>query len=422
MSGRSLSEKSTPAPALAVSTRATRSSSSLRGESVGRYLLHPHPRPACPPLLTQVCRPRSADDCSMSPTQKRSVAKKPRGRADSAPRSPPSITAMDSVVIQPLPTVFSPSVPTACSTQAATAGRTPLRSAKKLGSTPRSVKKFSDSKDAVEVQIEEFFPPSGAAELLAMMQDMKRAWNQRMICATTLCQILISGSLPFQQCIEILALLPPLFEKQVADLRSIIVKEIFRISYVLCEHFGVHASVMVTQWLPTIFKFTYITVKVMSDSAAEASQRCCLSQNASVVLPLLSAAARDSHAPLKARVGSCLVALLSRATSHPGCITASFAPVVADTCVLLVEDASPDVRPQGRSALASYLSRWPDHAAEVISRLSPAGQRSFVREAPSSLAIENAAIPTVAKTSARPSLQDLRRQALGQRNVIGEMA
>ncbi len=68
MSGRSLSEKSTPAPALAVSTRATRSSSSLRGESVGRYLLHPHPQPAClhcslkfagpAAPMTAACRPR----------------------------------------------------------------------------------------------------------------------------------------------------------------------------------------------------------------------------------------------------------------------------------------------------------------------------------------------------------------------------
>jgi hypothetical protein len=358
----------------------------------------------------------------MSPTQKRSAAKKPRGRADSAPRSPNSVTALNSVVAQTLPTVFSPSIPAVCSPQAVAAGRTPLRSAKKLASTPRSVKKSAENQDSSEIPTVEFQPPSGSTDLLAMMQDMKRAWNQRMACATTLCQLLISGSVPFQHCIEILAVLPPIFEKQVADLRSIIVKEIFRISYVLCEHFGHHANSMVTQWLPTIFKFTYITVKVMSDSAAEASQRCCLSQSASVVLPLLSAASRDSHAPLKARVGSCLVALLSRPSSHPGCVTSPLAPAIADICVTLVEDASPDVRPQGRMALAAYLSRWPDHAAEVISRLSPAGQRSFVREAPSSLGIENAAIPTVVKTSARPSLQALRRQALGQRNVNGESA
>jgi hypothetical protein len=205
-------------------------------------------------------------------------------------------------------------------------------------------------------------------------------------------------------------------------LRSIIVKEIFRISYVLCEHFGDHAAAMVTQWLPTIFKFTYITVKVMSDSAAEASQRCCLSQSASVVLPLLAAASRDSHAPLKARVGSCLIALLSRASTHSGCVSPSFAPVISDICITLVEDASPDVRPQGRSALAAYLSRWPDHAAEVMSRLSPAGQRSFAREAPSSLVIENASIPAISKTTARPSLQALRRQVLGQRNANGPSA
>jgi len=357
----------------------------------------------------------------MSPTQKRSAAKKPRGRAGSAPRSPPSMPAIDSIITQPLPTLFSPSVTASCSAQAVTLARTPLRAAKKV-STPRSVKKSADSKDAADVQTEEFYPPSGAAELVAMMQDMKRQWNQRMICATTLCQLLISGSLPLQQCIEILALLPPIFEKQVADLRSIIVKEIFRISYVLCEHFGDHAATMVTQWLPTVFKFTYITVKVMSDSATEASQRCCLSQHACVVLPLLSAASRDVHAPLKARVASCLLALLSRSTSHPGGVSSSFAAVVADMCVLLVEDASPDVRPQGRLALAAYLSRWPDHAAEVISRLSPAAQRSFVREAPSSIAIENSAIPSVTKASARPSLQALRRQALGQRNAIGDMA
>ena len=105
-----------------------------------------------------------------------------------------------------------------------------------------------------------------------------------------------------------------------------------------------------------------------------------------------------------------------------GRVSSSLSPVVADMCVILVEDASPEVRPQGRLALAAYLSRWPDHAAEVISRLSPAGQRSFVREAPSSLAIENAAIPAVTKISTRPSLQALRRQALGQRNVNGESA
>lgn len=243
-----------------------------------------------------------------------------------------------------------------------------------------------------------------------------------MICATALCQILISGNLPLQQCVEILALLPPIFEKQVADLRSIIVKEIFRVSYVLCEHFGDHAAAMVTQWLPTIFKFTYITVKVMSDSAAEASQRCCLSQSALVVLPLLAAASKDSHAPLKARVGSCMVALLSRDNTHPGCVNISSAPIIADVCVTLVEDASPEVRPQGRLALAAYLSKWPEHTAQVFSRLSPAGQRSFAREASPSLAIENVATPAITKISARPSLQALRRQVLGQRNVSGESA
>jgi hypothetical protein len=352
----------------------------------------------------------------MSPTQKRSAAKKPRARADSAPRSPHSAATVESVVVQTLPTVFSPSV-SATSPQTSSAGRTPLRSAKKLVSTPRSVKKCAEYPDAAETHIVDFRPPCDASELLALMQDLKRAWNQRMACATTLCQLLISGSVPFQHCIEILSLLPSVFEKQVADLRSIIVKEIFRISFVLCEHFGDHAAVMVTQWLPTIFKFTYITVKVMSDSAAEAAQRCCLSQSASVVLPLLSAASRDIHPPLKARVGSCLLALLSRPSSHPGCVNSSLTPVVADICVVLVEDASHEVRPQGRLALAAYLSRWPDHAAQVISRLSPAGQRSFVREAPSSLTIENVAIPTATKISGRPSLQDLRRQALGQRNV-----
>jgi hypothetical protein len=373
-------------------------------------------------IRSHVCRPRSADDCSMSPTQKRSAAKKPRARADSAPRSPHSVTSMENVVLHTLPTVFSPAGPAACSPQAVSGGRTPFRSTKKLVSTPRSVKKSGDTQDASEAQTVQFHPPSDAAELLAMMQDLKRAWNQRMVCATTLCQLLISGSLPLQHCIGILALLPSIFEKQVADLRSIIVKEIFRISFVLCEHFGDHAAGMVTQWLPTIFKFTYITVKVMSDSAAEAAQRCCLSQSASVVLPLLSSASRDTHPALKARVGSCLVALLSRSSSHHGCVSSSLAPVVADICIVLVEDASHEVRPQGRLALAAYLSRWPDHAAEVISRLSPAGQRSFVREAPSSLAIENAAIPTVTKISTRPSLQALRRQALGQRNVNGEPA
>jgi hypothetical protein len=284
------------------------------------------------------------------------------------------------------------------------------------------VKKSMDNEDSAGICNAEFNPPSGVPELLAMMHDMKRPWNQRMVCATTLCQTLISGSLPLHQCIDVLALLPPIFEKQVADLRSIIVKEIFRISYVLCEHFGDHASVLVTKWLPTIFKFTYITVKVMSDSAAEASQRCCSSQSASVVLPLLYAASRDSHALLKARVGSCLVSLLSRASSHPGGVSASCAHIVADICVTLVEDASAEVRPQGRLALAAYLSKFPDHAAAILSRLSPSGQRSFVREAPSSLAIENAAIPVTTKASARPSLQALRRQAFSQRNVNEEPA
>jgi hypothetical protein len=421
MSSRSLSEKSNPTQALTTSTRATRSSSSLRGESVGRFGIYSCIITMLALHCSQFCRPRSADDCSMSPTQKRSAAKKARGRADSAPRSPPSINALDSFVAPTLPTVFSPNITTVCSPHALAIGRTPLRSAKKLVSTPRSIKKSADSQDAIE-HIEDFHPPSGANDLLAFMQNMQRTWNQRMICATALCQLLISGKLPLQQCVQILDMLPPIFEKQVADLRSIIVKEIFRVSYVLCEHFGDHAAVMVTHWLPTIFKFTYITVKVMSDSAAEASQRCCLSQSASVVLPLLAAASKDSHAPLKARVGSCMVALLSRDSTHPGCVDISFAPSIADVCVNLVEDASSEVRPQGRLALAAYLSRWPDHAAQVIARLSPAGQRSFAREAPSSLAIENAVTPAVTKISARPSLQALRRQVLGQRNLNGESA
>ncbi len=72
MSGRSLSEKSTPTQATSMSTRATRSSSSLRGDSVGRlfttfqYVLeylssiaHDFVGPAA--LMTAACRPiRSA--------------------------------------------------------------------------------------------------------------------------------------------------------------------------------------------------------------------------------------------------------------------------------------------------------------------------------------------------------------------------
>jgi hypothetical protein len=132
--------------------------------------------------------------------------------------------------------------------------------------------------------------------------------------------------------------------------------------------------VTATKYLfPALFKLTYVTIKIMSESAMECIDSLVLAMPPAVVLQHLDMPSQDAHAQARGKSAACLAALLNRMLKFED--IEALLPGIEEQLVRGLEDPSPEARTHARATLVRLQALAPDRA-----RALAAGLQEHVRK------------------------------------------
>jgi hypothetical protein len=181
---------------------------------------------------------------------------------------------------------------------------------------------------------------------------------------------------------------------QLGDARSQVVRETCQIisGLVQNEKLKPKLSAATKYLFPALFKLTYVTIKIMSESAMECIDNLVISLPPALVLQHLDLPSQDVHAQARGKSAACLAVLLSRMAKFED--IEPLLPGVEELLVRGLEDTSPEARSKARAALARVQALAPDRALVLT-----AGLKDHVRKQLAALA------PAGATKGAEPEAQ-----------------
>ncbi len=162
---------------------------------------------------------------------------------------------------------------------------------------------------------------------------------------------------------------------QLGDARSQVVRETCQIisSLVQNEKLKPKLTAATKYVFPALFKLTYVTIKIMSESAMECIDNLVLSLPPAVVLHHLDLPSQDVHAQARGKSAACLAVLLNRMTRFED--MEPLLPGVEELIVRGLEDTSPEARSRARMSFARVQGLAPDRALAMT-----AGLKEHVRK------------------------------------------
>jgi hypothetical protein len=171
---------------------------------------------------------------------------------------------------------------------------------------------------------------------------------------------------------------------QLGDARSQVVRETCQIisGLVQNENLKPKLTAATKHLFPALFKLTYVTIKIMSESAMECIDNLVLSLPPAVVLHHLDLPSQDVHAQARGKSAACLAVLLNRMTTFED--IEPLLPGIEELLVRGLEDTSPEARSKARSAFARMQALAPERALVVSAGLKDHVRKQLGALAPSS--------------------------------------
>ena len=117
------------------------------------------------------------------------------------------------------------------------------------------------------------------------------------------------------------------------------------------------------QVFPALFKLTYVTIKIISDSALKCLDILVVSLPPGIVVHYLEAPSQDTHAQARGKCAGCLALLLSKLTTADE--LQPLLPAVESLILRGLDDVSPDARSGSKTSYGRLQLLCPDRAAAM---------------------------------------------------------
>ena len=157
------------------------------------------------------------------------------------------------------------------------------------------------------------------------------------------------------------------FARQIGDARSQVVRETCLVITSLVQNAHLKVANAAKQLFPSLFKLTYVTIKIISESAMKCLDSLVLALPVSSTINQLESSSQDVHAQARAKSAACLDLVLANTNKvedlHP------LLPVIEDLILRCLDDVSPEARAGSKASFARLQAIFPERAMAMASRM-----------------------------------------------------
>ncbi len=209
---------------------------------------------------------------------------------------------------------------------------------------------------------------------------------------------------------------------QVGDARSQVVRETCTAISTLVSNRDLKPKVAsaAKQVYPALFKLTYVTIKIISESAMKCLDSLVLSLPPGLTIHQLEGSSQDTHAQARGKSAGCLALLLSNITKAEE--LQGLLPAVEDLILRGLDDVSPDARSASKTCFARLQLLCPDRAVAMAARIKEPvrkqlaldGQATSLGKAPDAEPAKSAFPRLTQRTDFRAARLQFRSKNAGQ--------
>ena len=156
---------------------------------------------------------------------------------------------------------------------------------------------------------------------------------------------------------------------QLQDKRSTVVKQVCSTLKGVASLLGVEFEAAAVKLIPALLSLTFVTVRVISDSAVECLHVIAEHTRASVLLPEIAKGLTDAHVPLRQCAASLLTLLLTQRDAEE---LNAHKMMIVDLTVTALNDPAVGVRNKGKQSFTSLAELFTTDAHRMLLRVSSA--------------------------------------------------
>ena len=181
---------------------------------------------------------------------------------------------------------------------------------------------------------------------------------------------------------SVLSRLLPGLCTQLQDKRSTVVKQVCNTLKGVASLLGVEFEAAAVKLIPALLSLTFVTVRVISDSAVECLHVIAEHTRASVLLPEIAKGLTDAHVPLRQCAASLLTLLLTQRDAEE---LNAHKMMIVDLTVTTLNDPAVGVRNKGKQSFTSLVELFTTDAHRMLLRVSSAMRSQLSKQLKTSL-------------------------------------
>jgi len=211
--------------------------------------------------------------------------------------------------------------------------------------------------------------PKTASEQLLLLEGLKdhtAAWDERVNWMKMIGDVLEKGKVEGDET-KYLDKLCEYLAVQVSDARSQIVRESCSLINRLLPVLGDKLAIGTKYLLPALLKLTYVSIKVISESAVHTLKAMTAALNPSCLLPCFLTAMGDIHPQARSYSSSCVEMILSKSSGKE---SEREVDMIAEILGKSLSDTSVDTRAHGKAAMELFMKKWPARADKLLESCS----------------------------------------------------
>jgi hypothetical protein len=215
--------------------------------------------------------------------------------------------------------------------------------------------------------------------VIVQLNDTKGDWSRRLAALKHLQGLVYGGCTQFQNFPTLLHSLKEPLAKQLADLRSAIVKECCALLCAMVKVMGDDFEVYADYFMPSLFKLVITTIQIIADSGNQCIRTIITNSKITKSIPKIldSASSKQAHNTLRNRCSEYLLLLLEESNiTH----IEKYIDQIFVTVKICLGDATAGVRSNARKCFCAIQTHWRERARKFYTTLDSATQRAINEE------------------------------------------
>ncbi|EKX36546.1 hypothetical protein GUITHDRAFT_117327 [Guillardia theta CCMP2712] len=211
--------------------------------------------------------------------------------------------------------------------------------------------------------------PQSANEQLLLLEGLKdhgAVWDERVNMMKTIGEMLEKGMLQADE--------TKFLEKLCEYLAVQIVRESCTLINRLLPFLGDKLANGAKFLLPALLKLTYVSIKVISESATQTLKAITAALTPSSLLPHFLAAMGDIHPQARSCASSCVEIVINQTSGKE---SEKEVDMIVEILSKSLSDTSADTRANGKAAMEQFMKKWPERADKLLEGSSESIRKLF---------------------------------------------